>query len=197
MSAPSDQDVIRELRDRADVRPPAMSLDTEAVRTGARRRLWRRRGALGAATLTVIGLLSVAVGTPGWPQSSNVAGPPSTSPSQGACVTAPAVEYSIPGMSSRRLATGASVTITAGVGQAVTIRFVGECADGGRLMISDPPQPGGGPAFTGLWTGQSSGTWTPTEPGTKILAPAWSCYGGDPIPCPLATLGTIEVHTPE
>ena len=196
MSAPSDQDVIRELRARADTPAPAMSLDADAVRARGRRRLWRRRGALGAATLTVVGLLGVAAGTLGWPQSSTVAGPPSTTPTPGICSTAPTVEYSVPGRSPLPLANGASVTITAQVGQAVTIRFIGECADGGRLMISDPPQPGSGPAFTGLWNGRSSGTWTPTEPGTRILAPAWSCYGGDPIPCPLATLGTIEVHTP-
>ncbi len=191
MTGPSDPEVIRELRARVAAAVPAMSLDEAAVRAAGHRRVSQRRWAAGGSAVAAAMLLAVVVTTSGWLPVSNgigLAGDTGQTP----CVTAPSVEYRAPGQSVAPLPQGATVTVTAQVGEPVTVHFVGACAAGGRLMINDSGS-SGADGFTDLWSGEITGSWTPAEPGPRTLLAAWACSG--PKPCPLATLGYITVIT--
>ena len=133
--------------------------------------------------------LSAAKGTTASAQGSDSA----SEGSAGTCDTAPHVEFSAPGKPPQPLAHNQKVTLTASVGQAVTLRFVGDCAAGGRLMINGTGVAGAN-SYTDVWMGQVVGSWTPRRPGTRTLAAAWACMG--PESCPLGLLGYIKVHTP-
>lgn len=190
MTSPSDPEIVRELRNRAAVGVPTMSLDEAAVRAAGRRRLSSRRWVAGAGAAAAVAL-AVVVTTTGLlhpPEGIGPAGATSPAP----CMTPPTVEYTAPGKAVMSLPLGATVTVTAPVGEPVTIRFRGDCAAGGRLSINGAG-PGETNGYTDLWTGQITGSWTPTESGTRTLSADWSCTG--PIPCPLGALGSIRVIT--
>jgi len=163
----------------------------EAEVAAGRRRLSQPRWVVGAGSVAAAMVIAVAVMTAGWlPGGKSIGLAGTTSPT--ACVTAPTVEYTAPGRATTPLSGGATATVTAAVGEPVTVRFVGDCAAGGRLSINGTG-PGETNASTGLWNGQTTGSWTPTEPGTRTLAAAWACTGS--ARCPLATLGYIRVIT--
>jgi hypothetical protein len=109
------------------------------------------------------------------------------------CDSAPQVEVTAPGKTAAELAYGRKITVTARVGQPVTVRFIGDCAVGGRLMINGAGA-GGANSYTDVWMGQVDGSWTPTRAGTRTLLAAWACMG--PETCPLGFLGYIKVVTP-
>lgn len=117
-------------------------------------------------------------------------GTPTSTP--GVCSTPATVTYSVPGGSPVALTSTSMDAVTVKVGQPITFTFTGPCATGGRLYLN--PNPDGHSAYTDVWVGQSTGTWSASSPGKRALSPAWACLG--PISCPLEMLGVLTVTSP-
>lgn len=150
--------------------------------------------------LAVVALLAVALSACSSPASSPSSPPATTSratvdasPSETPCSSPPDVQYAGPDGVFKALRLDSTVTVDARVNQPVTVRFVGDCSAGGRLMVNGTGA-GQDTSFTTVWSGKGSGSWSPDRPGTRTLLVAFACTG--PISCPLAMLAHIQVVTP-